>query len=133
MKTFKLSISTPIGKNYEVENAVAINAYILEGRIGVMANHSPLISSLRISTFTIELEDGSTLTGVVDKGVFNVTKDEVTILTTRFDFSDEIDVKKTEKEVKQIENTLQRDVKDAEQKSLGDRLKYAQLQVEITK
>ncbi len=131
MKTFKLSISTPIGKNYEVENAVSINAYILEGRIGVMANHSPLISSLRISDFSIDLEDGTQIFGVVDKGVFNVTKDSVSILTTRFHFSDEVDVKKTEVQVKQIEDALQHDVKEAEQKSLSDRLQYAKLQVEI--
>ncbi len=132
MKTFNLSISTPIGKNYEVENAVAINAYLLEGRIGVMANHSPLISSLRISDFTIELEGGKKLYGVISKGVFNVTKDEVTILTTRFDFAEEVDVEKTKKEIELVKDTLQKDVKAEEQRSLSDRLKYAELQLEVS-
>ncbi len=133
MKTFKLSISTPIGKNFESENVKQINANILEGRIGVMANHSPLVSSLKISDFSIILENGEELIGVVDGGIFNVTANEVTILTTRFDFDNEIDESEVNNEIKEIEYQLQADVKEAEQKSLGDRLQYANLKLEIAK
>lgn len=132
MKTFKLSISTPVGKNFEIENAVVINAYLLEGRIGIMANHTPLVSSLKISDFSIETEDGKKLVGVVDGGIFNVTKDDVTILTTRFDFVDQINVSNTKNEIKEIEYILQDDVKDVEQRHLEDRLKYSKLKLEIT-
>ncbi len=133
MKTFKLSISTPIGKNFELENATQINANILEGQIGIMANHSPLVSSLKVSRFSVFTEDGKELHGVVDGGVFSVTAKEVTILTTRFDFSDEINRSSTENEIKEIEYNLQADVKAAEQKSLNDRINYANLKLEIAK
>ncbi len=131
MKTFKLSMSTPIGKNFEIDNVKQINANILEGRIGVMANHSPLVSSLKISDFSIELENGQTLIGVVDGGVFSVTAEGVTILTTRFDFSNEIDKSKVENEIKEIQYNLQDDVKETEQISLGERLQYSTLKLEI--
>ncbi len=131
MKTFKLSISTPIGKNYETESAVMINANVLEGRIGVLANRSPLISSLKVSDFTIELEDGSKLTGITSGGIFNVTKDGVTMLTTRFDFSHEINIEKAKEELADIEKEFQKDVKDAAQNSLNRRHIYAELQVKI--
>ncbi len=131
MKTFKLSMSTPIGKNFEIDNVKQINANILEGRIGVMANHSPLVSSLKISDFSIELENGQTLIGVVDGGVFSVTNEGVTILTTRFDFSNEIDKSKVENEIKEIQYNLQDDVKETEQISLGERLQYSTLKLEI--
>ncbi len=133
MKTFKLSISTPIGKNFELENATQINANILEGQIGIMANHSPLVSSLKVSKFSVFTEDGKEIYGVVDGGVFSVTATEVTILTTRFDFADEINRSSTENEIKEIEYNLQADVKAAEQKSLNDRINYANLKLEIAK
>ncbi len=131
MKKFKLSISTPIGKNYETEDAVSINAFLLEGRIGVLANHSPVISSLRVSDFTIELEDGTKLVGAIDGGVFSVVDKHVNILTTRFDFSNEIDVESTKEEIKEITYHLQDDVKKAEEESLGNRLKYSEVKLKI--
>lgn len=133
MKTFKITISTPIGKNFEADNAIMINADLLEGRIGVLANHSPLVSSLKVSEFSIELENGEKLNGVVDGGIFNVSTEGVTILTTRFDFDYEVDEKSTVDEIKAIEHELQYDVKSNEQKSLNDRHIYADLKLAIAK
>ncbi len=133
MKTFKITISTPIGKNFETENAVTINANLLEGRIGVLANHSPLVSSLKISDFSIDLENGEKLIGVVDGGIFNVSDEGVTILTTRFDFDHEVDEESTINEIKEIEHELQSDVKSNEQTSLNNRHIYADLKLSIGK
>ncbi len=133
MKTFKLSISTPIGKNFEIENAVQLNADILEGRIGVMAKHTPLVSSLKVSEFSVELDNGQQLIGVVDGGIFNVTGEEVTILTTRFDFNDEINIDETKNEIKEIEYQLQDDIKEFEQSEFEKRLRYSNLKLEIAK
>ncbi len=133
MKTFNLSISTPIGKNFETDQAVSINAWLIEGRIGVMANHSPLVSSLKVSTFTIQLENGEEIVGVTDGGIFSVTEEGVTILTTRFEFSDEVIIEETNNEIKEAEYLLQDDVKGTAQKSLSDRITYANLKLEIVK
>ncbi len=133
MKTFKLSISTPRGKNFETEDAVILNANVLEGRIGVMANRSPLVSSLKFSDFSIKLADGTELVGVAGGGVLNVTKDNVTILTTRFSFADEVDVEQTKASMKLIESELQKDVKDAAQASLNKRHIYHELKLKIAK
>ncbi len=131
MKTFKLSISTPIGKNYEVENAVSINAFLLEGRIGVLAHHSPIISSLRVSTFNIKLDDGSEVIGVIDGGVFSVMDNHVNILTTRFDFREEINAEQTNAEISEVTYHLQHDVKEHEEQSLAARLEYSKLKLSI--
>ncbi len=133
MKTFKLSISTPTGKSLEIDNAKQINAYVMEGRIGVMANHSPLVSSLKISDFSVQLENGEEIFGVLDGGVFNVTPEEVTVLTTRFDFNKEIDVTSVKNEIEKVEELLKKDIKEAQKKSLNDRLTYAKLQLSIAK
>ncbi len=131
MKTFKLSISTPIGKNYETDNAVIVNAFLLEGRIGVMANHSPIISSIKVSDFKITLDDNTEVIGVVDGGVFTVSENEVNILTPRFELSNEIDVKQAEDEISEIKYMLQSDVKEAEEASLKDGLDYSELRLRI--
>ncbi len=133
MKTFKLSISTPRGKNFETEEAVMLNANVLEGRIGVMANRSPLVSSLKFSDFSVKLADGTELIGVTAGGVLNVTKDNVTILTTRFSFSDQVDVEQTKASLKLIEAELQKDVKDAAQASLNKRHIYNELKLKIAR
>ncbi len=131
MKTFKLSISTPIGKNFNIENVVSLNANILEGWIGIMANHSPMISSLKISTFSIELDNGETIIGAIDGGIFNVSPTEVIILTPRFDFADEISNEEVVREINEIEQELQKDVKEAEQQALNDRHIYAEIKLEV--
>ncbi len=131
MKTFNISISTPIGKTFNTDKAVQLNADIIEGQIGVLAGHSPLVSSLKTSKFTINLEDGKEIIGVVDGGVFNVTQEEVSILTTRFILSDEVSKEETESEIKNLEVELNKELKETEQKSLEQRLKYENLKLEL--
>ncbi|BDU67395.1 MAG: ATP synthase epsilon chain [Candidatus Tyloplasma litorale] len=133
MKTFKLTISTPIGKNFEVENVTMLNARVLEGQIGILANHAPLISSLKISEFQIIMEDGLEKIGVVHGGIFSVKNNEVSILTTEYHFDDEIDIEKTQKELEEIEEQFQDDVKPSEQTSLNNRHIYAELKLKIAK
>ncbi|NQX83228.1 MAG: ATP synthase F1 subunit epsilon [Mycoplasmataceae bacterium] len=131
MKKFKISISTPVGKKFESDEVVMINANLSEGRIGIMANHSPLVSSLKISDFSIKFKNGSEEIGVIHGGVFSVVKNEVTILTTRFDWGDEVNISETQKEIKNIINQLQSDVKKVEAESLNNRYKYAELKLKI--
>lgn len=133
MKTFKLSISTPIGKNFEIENATLIDASLTEGRIGVMANHIPLVSALKVSEFIIKTDDKKELVGVLDGGIFSVTNEGVIILTPRFDFSTEVDVEETKNEIEQIKYILQDDVKKIEESSLGDRMYYSETKLKIAK
>lgn len=132
MKKFNISISTPTGKSFEITEAVIINVNLLEGQMGVMAKHTPLVSSLKISKFSIKLENSEKLLGVVHGGIFNVTKEEVSILTTRFDWSNEININKTQDEISNIKNQMQSDIKKAEADSLNNRLNYENLKLEIS-
>lgn len=128
MKTTLLSISTPTGKKYQ-ENVVQVNAEIAEGRIGVLASHSPLVSSLKISLFSIKQKDGEIKHGVVSGGIFNVTGLEITILTTDYVFKEEIDVSRAKNEISKIEKELSKDIKDSQKEALNDRLKYEELKI----
>lgn len=128
---FKISISTPIGKTYETEEAVLLTADLLEGRIGIMAKHSPIVSSLKVSILRIKYEDGGEDVCAIHGGVLSVVDNEVTILTTNFDWSYDVNVNESQDELKNIEYQLQSDVKNAEAESLNNRHKYASIKIEI--
>ena len=131
MKTFKLSIATPTGHKYIQEDVQLLSADLLEGRIGIMADHTPLVSSLKVSTFKIQDKNGEEIMGVVKGGIFDVKKDEVTILTPNFCMEDEVKPNHCEDEIKNIEFQMQSDVKESEAKSLENRLIYAKLKLSI--
>lgn len=131
MKTFKLSISTPTGHKYEATNVVMLTADLLEGRIGIMAEHTPIVSSLKVSIFKVELEDGSVVKGAVKGGIFDVKKDEVIILTQNFCMEYEVKVQNAEDEIKNVQFQMQSDVKEAESKTLSNRYKYAELKLSL--
>ena len=131
MKTFKLSISTPTGHKLEMEDIRLLTADLLEGRIGIMANHTPLVSSLKISRFKIINKNNNETIGVVKGGIFDVKGDEVIILTPNFCMQYEVKPENCENEIKNVKYQMQSDIKDAEAKSLEDRLIYAKFKLDL--
>ncbi len=131
MKTFKLSISTPTGHKFEMEEIQMLTADLLEGRIGILADHTPMVSSLKVSTFRIKDKDGGEIQGAIKGGIFDVKKDEVIILTPNFCMEDEVNKQHCEDEIKDVEHQMQSDVKESEAKSLDERIKYAKLKLSL--
>lgn len=130
MKNFRISISTPGGKVFDDE-ITQLNIGISSGRIGVYANHSPMISSIITSTFSIIKEDGSKRNGVITSGIFNVNPEEVTLLTTNFVWEDEVDLGFVNNEIKNMEYSLKGELLPTERESLLDRLKFVEMQKEM--
>ena len=90
-----------------------------------MAEHSPLVSSLKISILKISLINNEEVIVVVNGGIFSVTGKEITILTTNFCMEDEVEIDKITDELRNIEYQIQSDIKEAEAKSLDKRYQYA--------
>jgi|GEM_PF-2153095 len=131
-KELLLTISTPNGKVFE-DNVVQVNANISEGRIGVLAKHSPLVSSLKISLFNIIYPNGEIKKGAINGGIFNVGSDEVTILTSDFLFQEDVDDQRANEEIKKIQYMLDSELKPMEKQGLEERLKYEELKLELYK
>src|ERR1700712_2941256 len=75
--------------------AQMVVARTVEGDIGVMPGHSPLLAQLREGfAARIIAPDGNVLGVAVHGGVLSVTKDGVSILAEDADLHDEIDVTK---------------------------------------
>ena len=78
MKTFRFVISTPDGNLYEGD-IVKVSLRGTEGELAVMANHTPFVTSVKPCACRIELEDGTTKTLNLERGLLHVTMNNVTL------------------------------------------------------
>ncbi|MDR0936335.1 MAG: ATP synthase F1 subunit epsilon [Oscillospiraceae bacterium] len=89
MKTFKLLIRTPERSAYEGE-ADAIVFSTPEGRIGIMANHMPIVTAVAEDTIEFKL-NGEERTAAIGQGVCKIFDNVVEFDVTSMEWSDEID------------------------------------------
>jgi F-type H+-transporting ATPase subunit epsilon len=71
-----------------------VSARTLEGDIGIMADHEPLLSVLQSGTVAIRTEDGPDVVAAVHGGFISVTANKVTILAETAELAEEIDVER---------------------------------------
>ncbi|MDR0859126.1 MAG: ATP synthase F1 subunit epsilon [Oscillospiraceae bacterium] len=89
MNTFKLKIRTPERSAYEGD-AEEIIFSTPEGRIGIMANHMPIITA--VAENTVELKcDGVMRTAAIGQGICKVFRNEVEFDVSSMEWADEID------------------------------------------
>ena len=81
MKTFKLTISTPQGNAFEGE-VKKISLRAGNGDLAVMANHTPLISSVKPCKCSIDLADGSVKFLRLEDGLICVSSNDVNLEST---------------------------------------------------
>ncbi|MBQ6895559.1 MAG: F0F1 ATP synthase subunit epsilon [Clostridia bacterium] len=80
MKEFRFVISTPDGNLYE-GNIVKISLRASEGDIAIMANHTPLVTSVKPCKCNMELVDGTRKVFEVERGLLSVSADVVTLMS----------------------------------------------------
>ncbi len=80
METFKLTISTPDGNFFEGD-AIKILLRGESGDLAVLANHTPLVTTVKPCTCKIELEDGKERFISVERGLLSVSKNTVTLMS----------------------------------------------------
>jgi len=76
--TFLVEIVTPERKVY-AETATMVSVMGVEGELGIMANHIPFVTPLRIAPVTVK-RDGKQDVIAVNGGFIEVRKDKVVIL-----------------------------------------------------
>ncbi len=77
-----------------------------DGEFGVMANHAPLLASLKIGEMRIT-NDGQTIRMAVSGGFCEVSNNKMTVLAEAAERSDEIDVDRALKAKERAEKRLQ--------------------------
>ena len=72
--------------------ATMVIARTVEGDIGVLRGHAPVLSLLTEAIVEITAEDGHTVFAVADGGFLSVANDRVSILSERAELATEVDV-----------------------------------------
>lgn len=89
-KTFQLLVLTPERSFFEGD-AVYASVNTIAGSLGVLADHTPLVSALEVGTLVIKTPDGSTRTAFHSEGFIEVRSDGVYILAQACEWPEEID------------------------------------------
>ena len=88
-KTLELDIVTP-ERLLVTEQVDQVNIPGIDGDMGILASHAPIISTLRPGSLSYEM-DGETITLFVSGGFMEVAENRVIILAESAEFSNEID------------------------------------------
>ncbi|GBG10226.1 F0F1 ATP synthase subunit epsilon [Paenibacillus sp. MY03] len=104
MSTFLVEIVTPERKVYE-ETANMVSVKGVEGELGILPNHIPLVTPLRIAPVTIK-RGGVVDIIAVNGGFIEVRKDKVVILAESAELARDIDVRRAEAAKKRAEERL---------------------------
>ena len=104
-KELTIYIFTPQGR-YLRTNADYLGVVSTAGALGILPNHSPLITKIEISELVIK-NGGNTMRFAVSGGLMNVKENsEVTLLLNAIERSDEIDINRAEAAKERAEKRL---------------------------
>jgi F-type H+-transporting ATPase subunit epsilon len=91
VSTFLLEIVTPERKVY-AEEANMLIVKGVEGELGILPNHIPLVTPLKIAPITVKKQGAKDVLIAVNGGFMEVRKDKVVILAESAELPEQIDV-----------------------------------------
>ena len=110
MSLFRLQIVMPDGCAFDGE-AEAILLCTSEGYVSIRAGHMDYIATLAVSEVVVT-ENGVERHAACGGGFVSVTSGEVRLVTTTFEYADEIDVKRAESAREKAEAKLKSNLSD---------------------
>jgi F-type H+-transporting ATPase subunit epsilon len=105
VSTFLLEIVTPERKVY-AQDARMIIVKGSEGELGILPNHIPLVTPLRIAPLTVKTADGKSEIIAVNGGFMEVRKDKVVILAESAELPGDIDIERAKAAKERAEKRL---------------------------
>lgn len=93
--TFNLTIVTP-DKDFFSGEAEMVIVRTVEGDMGVLRNHEPVVAPLAIGNVRVKKPGGTFEDAACSSGFVNITEDEVTIITDAAEWAHEIDVNRAQ-------------------------------------
>lgn len=94
-KTFHLTVVSPEGVLFDLP-ARSIVAPGADGKLGVMHNHAPLVSTLVPDVLKVVAADGKTIELAIGAGFLQVADNQVRVLVDSAERPEEIDVARAE-------------------------------------
>ena len=115
MTPFPLTIISPDGLEFE-GNAEQVIVRTTSGDIGILAGHINCVAPLGMGRATAVI-DGKKRYGACIGGILNVSDGKVTLVTTTFEWAEDIDADRAEASYQRAQKIL--DSKDASQTDLA--------------
>ena len=106
MATFPLELVTPERRLFS-EEVQAVRVPGVEGSLGVLAGHAPLLTELTTGLIKLTLADGQTAYIATSGGFMQVSQEKVIILADSAELSDEIDVERARAAAEQARQQLE--------------------------
>lgn len=106
-KTLRLDIVTPERVVYSNDNVSMVVARAIDGELGILPNHAPLITALEIAPLRIKYADETETQISLGGGFMDVQDNQVVILANVAEIADEIDLKRAEAAKERAEERLQ--------------------------
>ena len=128
-KSIQLEIFTPYGEylNWEVKSIDIVSS---GSSFGLLQDHYPLISTLKISILYLTIEN-KRYAYAIGEGVLNIKENNASILVECIERSDEIDIERAKLKAEEVTQKL----KDANEESLvnalNKSLKKAENRIEV--
>ena len=113
-KTFKLEVVTPDRVVLSDDEIVSVVAPGSEGYLGMLANHTPMMTQLKIGKLDFRRADGSSGSMAISGGFLEVFENGVTVLAESAELADEIDVGRAEQSKTRAEERLSASAKDVD-------------------
>jgi F-type H+-transporting ATPase subunit epsilon len=103
--TFDIEIATP-ERLLSKEKAIRAQIPAKDGFIGVLPDHAPLLSELGIGALTYTTPENTMFSLAINGGYLEINDNVVRILSDVAEKSQEIDVSKAEKDLKQAQDAM---------------------------
>jgi len=81
--------------------ATSVIARTVEGDVGILRDHAPMLSLLADGVVEVQTEDGETWVAAVDDGFLSVALNRVSILSEDAEMSHDIDLERAKQELEQ--------------------------------
>lgn len=119
MSTFHLRISTPDGLIFDDE-VTGLKARMIDGDVGILANHANYVSAVGAGEAVIRLPDGQTRKAACIGGMLSVISNEAHLIATTFEWADDIDLERAKLAKERAEKRLSEAKDNAREVALAE-------------
>ncbi|MGX7112716.1 F0F1 ATP synthase subunit epsilon [Gemella cuniculi] len=108
MNTLNVSIVTPNGEAYNAKEASMVVLDTPGGQLGIMANHVPMVASLKIGPLKVVFPDGREEALAISEGFVETHKNKITVIVQTAELAKDIDVERARRAKKRAEERLEK-------------------------
>ena len=131
-RSFPVRLVSPDGELYAAR-AVSLVVPAIDGYLGVLKNHAPMVAALDFGELLIRTPDEHIISLAVAGGFMEVSRAEVTILCDGAEFREDIDIGEATKQLRAARERLSKKFSDVELERAQVALREAENLLKVAK